>query len=49
MTLRALGCLVIRYVDDHLKDPWTIHADLMPQLEERRGKAALWFPPGSVS
>jgi hypothetical protein len=49
MTLRALGCLVIRYVDDQLKDPWTIHADLMRQLEERQGREALWIQQRSVS
>jgi hypothetical protein len=40
LTLRKAGCLVIRYSDDLLDDPWEVHADLMPQLEERRGRAA---------
>jgi hypothetical protein len=31
---------VIRYSDDLLDDPWEVHADLMPQLEERRGRTA---------
>ena len=39
MILRGLGFLVIRYTTDKLDDPWAIHADLMPILEERRGRA----------
>jgi len=35
-----VGCLVIRYFDEFLDDPWAVHADLMPQLNERRGRAA---------
>ncbi len=38
--LRDVGCLVIRYFDEFLDDPWAVHADLMPQLNERRGRAA---------
>jgi very-short-patch-repair endonuclease len=39
MRLRALGFMVIRYTYDQLDDPWAIYADLMPILEERRGRA----------
>ena len=39
LELRDVGCLVIRYVHELLGRPWVIHADLMPQLEERRGRA----------
>jgi hypothetical protein len=31
--------MVIRYTYDQLDDPWAIYADLMPILEERRGRA----------
>src|SRR6266567_3034419 len=37
LKLRGLRFHVIRYTLDLLDDPWAIHADLMPQLEERRG------------
>jgi very-short-patch-repair endonuclease len=37
---RRLGFMPIRYTYDQLEDPWAIHADLMPILEERRGWAA---------
>jgi hypothetical protein len=40
LTLRAAHCLVIRYTDHVVADPWRVHADLMPQLEERAGYAA---------
>jgi hypothetical protein len=49
LILRSLGLLVIRYTDDIVDDPWRVHADLMPQLQERRGRGALWVPPGSLS
>jgi hypothetical protein len=39
--LRRLGFLPIRYTYDQLEDPWAIHADLMPILEERAGRARL--------
>jgi hypothetical protein len=35
--LRGLGFEVIRYTYDLLDDPWAVHADLMPRLEEREG------------
>ena len=38
--LRGLGFLVIRYTYEQLNDPWAIHADLMPILEERAGRGA---------
>jgi very-short-patch-repair endonuclease len=38
--LRGLGYFPIRYTYEQLEDPWAIHADLMPILEERRGRAA---------
>jgi hypothetical protein len=40
MVLRRLGFLVVRYVYEQLDDPWAIHADLTPILEERAGRAA---------
>jgi hypothetical protein len=40
--LRGLGYFPIRYTYEQLDDPWAIHADLMPILEERRGRAAKW-------
>jgi hypothetical protein len=40
VVLRKHGFLPIHYTADLLGDPWAIHADLMPQLEERRGRAA---------
>lgn len=40
MILRGLGFLVIRYTYEQLEDPWAIHADLMPALIERAGRAA---------
>jgi hypothetical protein len=49
ITLRGMGCAVTRYTDPILEDPWRVHADLMPQLEERRGRGALWLPAESVS
>jgi hypothetical protein len=39
LILRGLGFLVIRYTYDQLDDPWAIHADLMPILTERAGRA----------
>jgi hypothetical protein len=39
--LRRLGFLPIRYSFDLLDDPWAIHADLMPILSERAGRARL--------
>jgi hypothetical protein len=42
-TLRKHHCLVIRYTDDLVQDPWAIHADLMPQLEERRGRSRAYL------
>jgi hypothetical protein len=39
--LRGVWFEVIRYTYDLLDDPWAVHADLMPRLEERRGYAAL--------
>jgi hypothetical protein len=39
--LRGLHYFPIRYTYEQLDDPWAIHADLMPVLEERRGRAAL--------
>jgi hypothetical protein len=39
MILRGLGFQVIRYVYEQLDDPWAIHADLMPVLQERAGRA----------
>jgi hypothetical protein len=41
LTLRSLGFLPIRYTYDQLDDPWAIHADLMPILIERQGRASL--------
>jgi hypothetical protein len=38
--LRGLGFMIVRYVYDQLDDPWAIHADLMPILEERAGRGA---------
>jgi hypothetical protein len=40
MAVRGLGFQVIRYTDRQLADPWGIHADLMPVLLERAGRAA---------
>jgi very-short-patch-repair endonuclease len=39
LRLRDLGFMVIRYTYDLLDDPWAIHADIMRNLEERRGRA----------
>jgi hypothetical protein len=39
MLLRGLGFLIVRYVYEQLDDPWAIHADLMPILTERAGRA----------
>lgn len=38
--LRSLGFYVIRYTYEQVRDPWALHADLMPILEERRGRGA---------
>jgi hypothetical protein len=38
--LRGLGFFPIRYTFEQLEDPWAIHADLTPVLEERRGRAS---------
>ncbi len=40
LILRGLGFQVIRYVYEQLDDPWAIHDDLMPILDERRGRGA---------
>ena len=39
LILRGLGFLPIRYTYDQLDDPRAVHDDLMPILEERRGRA----------
>jgi Transcriptional regulator, AbiEi antitoxin len=41
LTLRGLHFMVIRYTYEQLNDPQAIYDDLMPVLEERRGRAAL--------
>jgi hypothetical protein len=38
--LRGVGYFPIRYTYEQLDDPWAIHADLMPILDERTGRAA---------
>ncbi len=38
--LRGLGYFPIRYTYEQLDDPWAVHADLMPILDERAGRAA---------
>ena len=40
LRLRRLGFFVIRYRYQQLDDPWSIHADVTAQLDERRGWAA---------
>jgi hypothetical protein len=39
VSVRGLGFQLIRYTDRQLADPWGIHADLMPILRERAGRA----------
>lgn len=43
--LRRHHCEVIRYTTDVVADPWAIHADLMPKLQERRDRARAWGVP----
>jgi hypothetical protein len=52
VTLRRLGFEPIHYTPDLLEDPWEVHADLMPRLEQRRrlrGQRGGGVSPGSAA